>query len=51
MNALMIEMESISNILTHFEAGEAYFAGDARSIVNREYRPPTIDHPSIKKQL
>jgi glycolate oxidase len=30
MDALMIEMESISNILTQFEAGEAYFADDAQ---------------------
>lgn len=30
MDTLMAEMESISNILTQFEAGEAYFADDAQ---------------------
>jgi glycolate oxidase len=30
METLLIEMESISNLLTQFEAGEAYFADDAQ---------------------
>jgi len=30
MDTLMAEMESISNILTQFDAGEAYFADDAQ---------------------
>jgi glycolate oxidase len=30
LDTLMAEMESISNILTQFEAGEAYFADDAQ---------------------